>query len=175
MAYAITLGLDPESAAPVIAMWETLASRGLSEAALRPGYPPHLTLAVFADSADPPRLIAAARELAGKWRRCKVSFVSLGLFPGTPTTLFLAPVVTTTLIGQHRDLLSCLADQPVTPHYQVGRWVPHATLASDLTDPTAAVASLDPPKLPIAAVLDRIEVVRFRPIEILESHRLIAS
>jgi hypothetical protein len=35
-----------------------------------------------------------------------------------------------------------------------------------------AVAALNPLPLPITAVLDRLDVVRFRPVEVLESHIL---
>jgi len=69
-------------------------------------------------------------------------------------------------------LLNSLTGEPVDPYYQIGRYVPHVTLASDLADPAAAVAALVPLPLPIAATLDRLDVVRFRPVEVLESHIL---
>jgi hypothetical protein len=53
--------------------------------------------------------------------------------------------------------------------------VPHVTLASDLIDPGAAIAALGPPLLPIDGVLNTIEVVRFRPVQILASHRLVEA
>jgi hypothetical protein len=45
-------------------------------------------------------------------------------------------------------------------------------LASDLTDPAGAVAALASRRLPILAVLDTLDVVRFRPVQVLRSHRL---
>jgi hypothetical protein len=50
--------------------------------------------------------------------------------------------------------------------------VPHVTLAKDLTQPAAAMVALDPLLPPFDGLLDRIEVVRFRPVEILMSHQL---
>jgi 2'-5' RNA ligase len=175
MAYAITLRLDVTAAVMIEAMWQALALRKLSDEALSLGYPPHLTLAVFAANANPERLLAVAQECAAQWPALPTTFASLGLFPGTPSTLFLAPVVTPTLLERHRVLLALLAGEPVDPHDQCGHFVPHVTLASDLADPAAAVAALNPLALPVRAVLDRLDVVRFRPVEVMESHSMANS
>ena len=175
MAYAITLRLDADAAASVVAMWRALASRGVSDEALRLSYPPHLTLAVLPDAADPDRLRDATRQCAAGWRGLKISLASLGVFPGSPATLFLAPVVTHELLERHASLLTALAGEPVDPHYRIGHFVPHVTLAGDLADPAAAIAVLDPFRLPLAAVLDAADVVRFRPVRVLTSHRLPAT
>jgi 2'-5' RNA ligase len=171
MPFAITLGLDAAAAQCVEAMWRTLASRDASDDAVQLGYPPHLTLAVFADESSQARLVAAARGVMAR-PGLPITLVSLGLFPGTPSALFLAPVVTPALLAMHAEILAAVDGEPIEPHYQCGHWVPHITLAKDLTHPAAAVAALDPLLLPIDGLLDRIEVVRFRPVEILASHQL---
>jgi hypothetical protein len=53
--------------------------------------------------------------------------------------------------------------------------MPHVTLAADLTDPAGALAALGPLSLPVSAVLDTLEVVRFGPPRVLASHRLRAA
>jgi len=175
MPYAITLRLNADAASQVVAMWETLASRGVSNDAISLGYAPHLTLAVFQDTADPGRLIMAARIWAARWQALPITFASLGIFPGTPATLFLTPVVTAALLTIHANVLGWLVDESVDPHYQSGNWVPHVTLAGDVTDPVAALAALGPLGLPISAVLATTEVVRFRPVHVLASYLLLAG
>jgi 2'-5' RNA ligase len=175
MAYAITLRLDATASAMVEAMWQVLASRKLSDEATGLGYFPHLTLAVFAESANPERLLTAAQEWAAQWPEMPTTFASLGLFPGRPSTLFLAPIVTPELLQRHAALVTSLAAEPIDPNYRCGQFVPHVTLASDLTDPAAAVAALNRAPLPIRAVLNRLDVVRFRPVEVMESHILTGS
>jgi 2'-5' RNA ligase len=170
--FAITLRLDTEAAASVAAMWEILASRGISDDSIQLAYPPHLTLATFPDNADAPRLLAAARGHAARWRALPVSLASLGVFPGTPATLFLAPIATPELLKRHAELLRSLRGEPIDPYYRTGHWVPHVTLASDLIDPAAALAATGPPRLPISGVLGTVAVVRFRPVEVLASHGL---
>ena len=170
MPFAITLGLDATAATSVEAMWQTLASRRISDDAIRLKYAPHVTLAVFTDSADKGHLLAAARDHAERWPQLPIMLSSLGVFP--PATLFLAPVVTRELLERQATLLSCLDDETVDPHYQIGHFVPHVTLAKDLKDAAEAIAALGPLRLPINAMLDRIDVVRFRPVELLASHKL---
>lgn len=172
MPYAITLGFDAKAASSVVAMWRSLASRGVSDDAIRLGYPPHLTLAVFPDSADPVRLLAAARDGAAEWTRLPITLASLGLFPGAPTAMFLAPVVTPALLALHAALLTAPGTETVDPHYRPGYWVPHVTLAKDLSEAAMAVAALDPLRLPLAGVLNTMELVRFRPVEVLARHTL---
>lgn len=175
MPYAITLRFDATASAMVEAMWQALASRKLSDEATELGYYPHLTLGVFADSANPERLLAAARYWAVQWPEMPTTFASFGLFPGRPSTLFLAPIVTPELLQRHAALVTLLAAEPIDPNYRCGQFVPHVTLASDLADPAAAVATLKHISLPIRAVLDRLDVVRFRPVEVMESHVLPGS
>jgi 2'-5' RNA ligase len=172
MPYAITLGLDEVGARHVVAMWRTLASHSVSDDAIQLGYPPHLTIAVFSDDADRTRLLMAARDVMTR-PRLPITLVSLGLFPGASATIFLAPVVTPALLAMHTEIVTSLEGEPVEPHYQAGHWVPHVTLAKDLTQPAAAIAALDSLLLPIDTVLDRVEVLRFRPVEVLASHKLL--
>jgi 2'-5' RNA ligase len=170
MPFAITLGLDATAAVTVEAMWQMLASRRISDDAIQLKYAPHVTLAVLADSADSEQLLAAARDHAERWPQLPITLASLGVFP--PATLFLAPVVARELLERQATLLGCLGDETVVPHYQIDHFVPHVTLAQDLKDPAEAIAALGPLRLPIKAMLDRIEVVRFRPVELLASHKL---
>lgn len=174
MPYAVTLRLDAEAARNVVAMWRVLATQGISSDSIQLGFSPHLTLAVFADDANPSRLIAAARDIMTR-PRLPITLVSLGLFPGTQSTLFLAPVVTPALLAMHAAILASADGEPIGLHYQAGHWVPHVTLAKDLTQPAAAMAALDPLPLPFDGVLDKTEVVRFRPVEVLASHDLSAN
>jgi len=60
----------------------------------------------------------------------------------------------------------------VDPHYRSNAWVPHVTVSGTLADPTRALAALLPLWQPLSGILDRVELVRFRPVEILQSHAL---
>ena len=175
MPYAITLALDDAAASVVVSMWRSLAAHGVSDDALMLGYPPHLTLAVFADEARLTRLLAATRDAAARWPAEPFVLTSLGMFPGSPAVLFLAPVVTATLLARHAALSASLAGQPADPRYAPGVWVPNVTLARDVADPAKAVAAIDLSPLPFDAVPVAMELVRFRPVAVLARHDLLAS
>jgi 2'-5' RNA ligase len=171
MPYAITLRTDEAAASQIRAIWRELAARGISDEMTRLGYVPHLTMAILPDGVSEARLITAARECAS-WRAMPIRLAGFNRFPGNRETLFLAPVVTPALLDAHAALHVLLEDVSIDPYYSRDTWVPHVTLASDLTDAAAAMAALPASLPPIDAVLDTLDVVRFRPVEILSSHTL---
>ena len=172
MPYAITLRLDAAAATRVAALWRTLAERGISDDSIRLGYGPHVTLAILPDAADHEQLVSVAAGLVPCLRPIHVVFSHLGLFPGACSVLFLAPAASATLLERHAEVLAALAGAPVDPHYRAGQWVPHVTLAKDVVNPAAAILALGGAGLPIPAILDTLEVVRFRPVERLDSFPL---
>jgi 2'-5' RNA ligase len=101
---------------------------------------------------------------------------SIGTFPGTTSVLFLAPVHDLLLFDLHRRFHDALADTGavVWEHYRPGAWVPHVTLAFDIT--TAAL----PEALAIVAqawsagptTLDHLRFIRLRPVETIDLHPL---
>jgi 2'-5' RNA ligase len=163
MPYAVTLRLDEAAAAHLCRLQAALAADDLID------YAPHLTLAVYPDDSsidDEPR---AVERLVARWPPVAVEFAALGLFPGA-SVLWVAPVVTAELLRRHAELLAAL---PTThPLYRPGAWVPHVTLAQDLIDPAAAIAALVPVWQPFSGRLDRVEIVRFTPVEVLASWTL---
>lgn len=168
MPYALTLRLHDLAAAPVLRMWETLAARGLSRDSLDLGYAAHVTLAIFPDTADADALAAA---LEGWTLARPLAFSGFGLFPGAPSVLFLAPVADAALLEAHAALHRSLPPG-CHAHYAPGHWVPHVTLARDLTDPAAAVAALAGMALPPTAPPASVDLVRFRPVEVLRRRPL---
>lgn len=168
MPFALTLRLHDTAAAAVRRMWEALAARGLSTDSLDLGYPAHLTLAIHPDTADAAALAAAADG----WALARpIAFAGFGLFPGAPSVLFLAPVPDAALLGAHADLHRRLPPGGHA-HYAPGAWVPHATLAADLPDAAPALAALAGMALPPAAPPASVDLVRFRPVEVLRRRPL---
>lgn len=97
-----------------------------------------------------------------------VPFVGIGAFLAPARVLWAAPRVDRTLLDLQATLLQTLA-WPAHPHYAPGSWVPHCTLAEDLTEDAFARAArlVAAHWQPTTATLGRIDLVRFRPVEIL--------
>jgi 2'-5' RNA ligase len=167
MPNAITLRLDDDAAACVQRVLDALDSRGIVGSVRRLGYQPHVTLAVWEQDAEP----EDARALIAGWRELAIDCPALGVFPGTPATLFLAVTPTAALLQRQAALARLLPGHRVHPHYRPGAWVPHATLADSL-DPAAAQQAWSVALAafrPFAAKLLRADRVRFPPVQVLWS------
>jgi 2'-5' RNA ligase len=169
MPFAITLRLDPISAVPIEAMWRKLAADGIDADRDQLGYAPHITLAIYPDDTPVKRLRTALEDTVRNWEALPVSLTGLGVFPGAATILWVVPVVTPELLARHQAIQIALSDLQVHAHYRPGAWVPHVTLSGALSDPGPALAALLPNWRPLAGFLDRVDLVRFRPVEVLHS------
>ena len=172
MPLAVTLRLDTAGAAPVEAMWCLLAERDIDHDRHRLGYGPHVTLAIYPDATPVEPVAVALERLAATWDALPVTLAGFGVFPGPPSILWAAPVVTPELLERHAALQAALPAVSVHPHYQPGAWVPHVTLSGPLSDPGRALAVLTPGWNSISGHLSRLELLRFRPVELLDSHVL---
>jgi len=166
MPYAVTLLLDPDCTARIRGLWQALARERLSDSAVSLNYDPHVTLAIHDDTADPAVLSDGARSAASGWNALPVTCAALAVFPATPSTLWIAPTVTTELLRAHAELCAALPSTSLHAHYRPGTWMPHITLADDLGAGSigAALTTSAAAFRPFVASLDRIEVVSFRPV-----------
>jgi 2'-5' RNA ligase len=111
-------------------------------------------------------------RFATEWAALPISLSGLVVFPHPATTLWAAPVVTPALLARQAELHAALHDLPIHPHYRPDAWVPHVTLSGALADPGAALTAVLKLWRPLNGWLDRLDLVRFRPVQILQSHAL---
>ena len=100
------------------------------------GARPHVSLSVYGDGLDtngfPERLLEFARSIDP----FDFTLSSLGTFPGQEGVVFLAPVVTRRLLEVHARLPRGVFEAHNNTgmgHYLPGNWVPHCTVAIDLS------------------------------------------
>jgi 2'-5' RNA ligase len=169
--YAVTLPLDAAAAAHVERMWRALADQAGDADALQLGYVPHITLAVLPDAAPAVEIEEAAFRAAEGWKALPALLAGFGVFPGKAPVTWVAPVATEQLLARHAALHAALGRFSVHPHYQPGAWVPHVTLSSSGLCPAARAIEIATAvwQGPIRARLERIDLVRFRPVEVLRS------
>ncbi len=172
MPFAITLRFDTATAPVIAAMWRTLAAAGIDSDQHDLGYAPHITLAVYADAAPAAMLRDALEHATTGWDRLPVTLAGFGIFPGPAAIIWAAPVVTQALLARHAALHAALPGLTPHAHYRPDAWVPHVTLSGALADPAAALALLQPHWRPVTGLLDRIDLVRFRPVDVLFSRAL---
>ena len=169
MPLAITFRFDPVSAAAIEEMSRTLAAAGVDVEA---GYAPHLTLAIYPDSAPINELQAAFEQSAEHCNALPVTLSGFGIFPGPPCILWAAPTVTAEMLARHAILHAARPDLQVHAHYRPNVWVPHVTLAANVRDPGRAVSALIPLWRPVSGVLTQLDLVHFPPAAVLQSAAL---
>jgi hypothetical protein len=172
MPIAVTLRLDPVNAASIVAMRRSLSADCI---AIGLEYPAHITLAIYPDEVSGDRLLVAFAKLTAAWQVLEISLCGFGVFPGPPAILYLAPVASRDLLTRQAMLCDALPGLPVHPHYRPGAWVPHITLSDHVPHPELALKSLLAGWRPMTASLDRSDLVRFHPLEVMTSNALPAA
>lgn len=172
MPAAITLTFDAAGAARVCAMWDALAQAGHSNSMLRLGYVPHLTLLVLPDEAAD--AIAGLLPAVAGLVSPQITIATLGLVPGDPAVLWLGVVATQPLLALHAALAERIGHPP-HPHYRIGAWIPHITLADDLAPAGigAAIACVEGLATASHAHIGAIEAVSFPPVAVLGRRALV--
>lgn len=171
MPYAITLRLSASAAEPIERIWRALAEQTGNDSIVQLAYPPHLTLAVLPDDVPAKAIEDATFDAVDGWAALPIVLAGIGVFPASSSTIWAVPAVTEQLLAHHGRLLAALSAFPIHPHYQVGAWGPHVTL-SQPDSATASRALEIAASLwngPIIGWLDRVELARFRPVQLLRS------
>ncbi|SRR5579871_259290 len=134
MPFSVELFFDPKSSMAVQQCGAFLQKAGVPSIFSTLGASPHVSLAVF-EQYNPERLHALLKKLAASYPPTSFRLSSAGTFFGKEGVLFLAPVVTDSLLKIHDWIHRALpkAVEGNWVYYLPGGWVPHCTLAIRLT------------------------------------------
>jgi 2'-5' RNA ligase len=172
MPYALEMALDDHAAAVVRRLWHDLEDVGVVHMA-RSGARPHVSVGIW-DSIDRGAAETELTRFAAGATPMSITLASVGFFP--QVAIFLAPTVTSELLGLQTDLHARFSRVAAAPweHYRPGVWEPHCTLAMDFTAEqfTRGLEIARRVALPIASRLVEIGLVEFRPVKQLISRPL---
>ncbi len=167
MAYAVELYLDAETEGILRGMWKAIAEAGISNSMLGEGFYPHITLGI-ANQLDSAGLWPALSSLAQETCTLELILSHIGIFPNPDGgVVFLGATVTRELHELHQTFHKIFDQyaQDTWTYYQIGKWVPHCTVAFGLTQ--AGIAQAIPicmqVRLPIQARVDGIGVAEVLP------------
>ena len=167
MAFAVILYLDPVTDAEVRSLWQLLSERQISTVMTDMGIRPHISLAGL-EHVEAESLCQALDVFAHSTRPVSVRFGGVGTFPTEQGVVYLAPVVTFELLQLHARFNYLVTELGLVSHeyYVPGNWVPHCTLAIDLTpDEVAAVVAIGcRSNVFHTAALTHIGLVEYMPI-----------
>jgi hypothetical protein len=167
MAQALECYFDGEAETAVRGLWQRLEQAGVPSLAGRGHHRPHVTFAL--GSVIPP---AARRDLAidlGRLAMPSLWLYTLGAFPTSENGLFIGAVTDAELLAVHVAVHDTLAGRVRDPwaYYLPGAWVPHCSLAQDITPGQLATgfAALHPIE-PIRATIVEVGIADTRTGEI---------
>ena len=106
------------------------------------------------------------------WRRLSVTFVGIIVFPGDPSSLSLMPIPIDDLLRRHLAVDDALMPVAGRHCFERGIWIPCLSLGPTelVGDAVEVLTTLW--QEPIEATLDRVEIVRLDPFEMVSSHTL---
>jgi len=116
---------------------------------------PHVSLLV-AESIDLPAAKPRLDRFAAATRRFSLSLSAVGIFPGNPPVVFLAPKVTRDLLNLHERFVGefTLLVSGIWDYYLPGNWVPHCALG-------IAVPPTDLSGLPLTVRVSGLILIEF--------------
>ncbi|MFA6292017.1 MAG: 2'-5' RNA ligase family protein [Victivallales bacterium] len=161
MEYAVTLLIDESDA---LRLRSAFISAGCPSAYTE--NPPHISLATF-EKVSKARLIKAVETFAAKTPPLTVSFLSLGIFPGVKNVVFLAPVVTKSLLETHESFHAILQSEKIrsATFYLPGKWVPHCTITKedDIETSVKTMARIHSQPIFTQFRLSRVQIFKLNP------------
>lgn len=169
MGYAIELFYDAASERTVHEIWDGLGTALGKPSLSALGARPHVSLAVYGDGLDTSGFPEGLLEFARSIDPFDFTLSSLGTFPGGEGVVFLAPVVTRRLLEVHARFHEVFSkhENAGMGYYLPGNWVPHCTVAIDLSasEVTEALAYGREAFQPISGRFQEIGLVEFRPVK----------
>jgi 2'-5' RNA ligase len=176
--YAVELRFDEDLAQGVRALWRALDAVGAGGFAPGGEPVPHLSLAVYDDDDEIDEATAGhlVARLAARGAPAELAFAGLGVFPTEERVLFLAPVVTPTLLHLHAAYHAMATSLGATcrPYYLPGSWVPHCTLSmlGPMADVQEGIGHLAARWTPLRGTVRSVALIRMPPLVTIAEHPL---
>jgi 2'-5' RNA ligase len=156
--FAIVLELDDLAAVAVRQITQELT---LERTPAPANVPPHVTLAACRNL-DVDALRTLLADLAAHTHVIATTLGAIGVFPGAPSVVFLAPTIGRELVEIQLKVLERLQDlqAEVERYWLAGQWVPHCTLATGIPRElvSLAVDRVYAPLRPISASLTTLSL-----------------
>lgn len=166
VAYAVVIHFEEGSVQPIIRIWKALKKEGITQSLYPNGILPHLTLGIF-DSLDCEACQKDIKTLTKESAITSIITDHFGIFPNPSPIIFAALAANYALIDLQKQTHHILENH-VTGSWEIYKpenWVPHCTLASNISgsDLLKALEICMQLKLPIELETTQIGIVDFEP------------
>lgn len=176
MLYALEMFLDRKTEDAVYGLYQRLKEENISTYLLDVNCRPHVSIGVFHDI-DVPSCNDRLKDFCMNTSAIPLRFSSVGVFTAPGPCVFLAPIVTQTLLATHQRLMSLFADCDHKGHeyYLPDQWVPHCAvdIAKDIHTICRSTDLLLKEYTPIHGYVEEIGWVEVtKPVKRLETFHL---
>lgn len=158
-------------------LWQKVKNADLPNPLLERGATPHITLS-FGNDVNVDSLVSSLdKKLSGK-STFELTFVSLSTFANEKGVIFVAPIVTRTLLNLHREVQQEMSYHASTSaHSQVDRWSPHCTLTMQLSPPQLleGFRLLGNLQLPVSGRGEQVSLLEYPNLKKLASWQLVGK
>jgi len=167
MSFAVSIYFDPKIENQIKEIWRSFDTANLPNHKERT-FRPHITLCIYEEinCAD---CECKINEVSSQFILPAINFDHLGIFNGVEKVLFLAPTPNEHLLAMQRKVFHMLSTFVRKPWkmYEPDMWVPHCTLANDLSEKELkkAIEIALAIQLPIHTGISQIGIVEFDPIQ----------
>lgn len=178
MPYSVELRFDPDLTRRVRALWQSLEEIGAGSFGPGGEPVPHISLAVYDDEdrVDEAAASGLVERLVATRGPIEITFAGFGVFPTEENVLFLAPVVTSTLLDLHASYHAMADDLSAScrAYYLPGRWVPHCTLSmlGSLAGVQDGLGHLATAWAPLRGTVRSVALIRVPPLVTIAEHLL---
>ena len=135
MPFVVELYFDPSTEACIRGAWKASDDAGISDSMPKGGYRPHVSLGVC-DHLETDSLAQELSTFAASITPFRLSFPNIGIFSTSEGVVYLGVTVTEQLLNLHKAFHKIFKKhaEEQREYYNVGRWVPHCTLAFGLSE-----------------------------------------
>ncbi|KRQ03546.1 2'-5' RNA ligase family protein [Bradyrhizobium manausense] len=178
MAIAINVRAHGNSGREVEQLWDQVAAFEDEPSMRTLGYRPHFTFAIY-DSpaiAEETAWQAMLRAAAGEMQ-LRIEFRRVRWFAGPPLVLWLEPVDDAALRRWHAAVCAAIDPAYCRPHYRPGRWTPHCTLGTRITEERhhEAIDFAGSFNRSMTVLFDVADCVVFPPVRVVAEQKLPAG
>ena len=157
----LEMSLEPAGEAHVRTIWQAIADAGISSSMITKPFSPHISLGII-PYARQGNFIPHMETLAVQTAPIAINMSNYGVFTNPGGVVYLGVTVTDTIQQVHHELYQTYkADLDWNTLYVPDKWVPHCTLAFDVSPPkfgeTIELCRHFP--LPLLTRVDRIGLV----------------
>jgi 2'-5' RNA ligase len=176
MPFAININTSGGAGASIRGYWAKLGSLEPVPSMVALDYPPHVTLAIY-DIISTGELRETLRAAFGGCPPIRLRFDRLAYFEQPQLVFSAAPEPSESLLHVHAAIHTLIDPSLCREHYRPGAWVPHCTLATNVSanNRHEARALADKKIEPFDVIFDKADCVEFMPVRIIEEYALLEA